>query len=702
MTRTGRAKQVKRSVRRNRSGSGRPSARQAVLVLGMHRSGTSALTRVLSFLGASLPKNLMGASAGNETGHWEPLDLVAVHDEMLGSIGSNWHDWRAIDPDWSRSSTAEAFKLKLLGGLADNYGEAPLLVVKDPRICRFVPLWSDVIHRHGAAVQVVMLLRNPLEVAASLRERDGFLAAKSLLLWLRHALDAEHDTRDLPRALVTYDLLMSDWRALAADIAAKTDIRWPRRSDAAELEIERFLSSNYRHHKVDPADLPARRSVVDWVNSAYATLLAMANGHDDAPHQRRLDAIRSEFNKAASAFGLVLADEGDRVVRAQSDAARLGAELGSVRQDTVRLREALEVSQRDAAENERAFSQRREQFTHDLEAARGFLRESQTDVQRLGGELDSALRAEASAAAETKATRELLVRKDDEIGQLSKQLHAVRAEVDAKIAAEQQAEARVQALNAEIASLRQNEVRMTVALQVAQDETAAASARLAVTRQKIDHLSATLEATRKSTHRTQLETQRLTAALVEERRHKAADAGRVANLTQKLKAANTRAERISNEAGALRRALDERRWSARLGHRLALARPARFAIRREYNEIRAAMLFEAEWYLARYPDVAAAGIDPLEHYIRFGSGEGRNPHPLFDSQWYATQAPDLAASRLSALGHYISIGAARGLDPNPLFDTDRYLAQHPDVAAAGLNPLRHFWKNGGGDGLDHT
>ncbi len=57
--------------------------RTALLVLGMHRSGTSALTRVLNLLGASLPKNLLGASPGNETGHWEPDRLIGLHDRML-------------------------------------------------------------------------------------------------------------------------------------------------------------------------------------------------------------------------------------------------------------------------------------------------------------------------------------------------------------------------------------------------------------------------------------------------------------------------------------------------------------------------------------------------------------------------------------------------------------------------------------------
>ena len=71
--------------------------RTCLLVLGMHRSGTSALARVLSLMGAALPKNLMGPGPGNETGHWEPAQIVQLHDHLLEELGSPWDDWNRID-----------------------------------------------------------------------------------------------------------------------------------------------------------------------------------------------------------------------------------------------------------------------------------------------------------------------------------------------------------------------------------------------------------------------------------------------------------------------------------------------------------------------------------------------------------------------------------------------------------------------------
>ena len=79
----------------------------------------------------------------------------------------------------------------------------------------------------------------------------------------------------------------------------------------------------------------------------------------------------------------------------------------------------------------------------------------------------------------------------------------------------------------------------------------------------------------------------------------------------------------------------------------------------------ASQFFEPGWYSARYPDVAAAGLDPLTHFLRFGIAEGRDPGPLFDAKWYLANNPDVAAAGITPLVHYFQIGAAEGRDPNP-------------------------------------
>ena len=112
--------------------------------------------------------------------------------------------------------------------------------------------------------------------------------------------------------------------------------------------------------------------------------------------------------------------------------------------------------------------------------------------------------------------------------------------------------------------------------------------------------------------------------------------------------------------------------------------------RRNRHLIDKSGLFDAHWYLSQYPDVQRAGLDPIEHYLRHGAAEGRDPNPYFDTDWYLSQNPDVAAAGVNPLLHYLRRGGIEQRDPGPVFHTKEYLRMHPEVAKDGLNPLAHF------------
>jgi len=130
----------------------------------------------------------------------------------------------------------------------------------------------------------------------------------------------------------------------------------------------------------------------------------------------------------------------------------------------------------------------------------------------------------------------------------------------------------------------------------------------------------------------------------------------------------------------------------------------------QMRAVAASPLFDGAWYLARYPDVVAAGIDPVEHYVRAGAAEGRSPGPEFDAGWYLRVNPDVAASRTNPLLHYLQRGRADGCVPtphdaalravaaSPLFDSTWYLSRYPDVATAGIDPVEHYVRAGAAEG----
>lgn len=109
-------------------------------------------------------------------------------------------------------------------------------------------------------------------------------------------------------------------------------------------------------------------------------------------------------------------------------------------------------------------------------------------------------------------------------------------------------------------------------------------------------------------------------------------------------------------------------------------------------------LFNAAYYLSQNPDVAAAGVDPYQHFMTNGWAEGRNPDALFDTSYYRTQNPDVAASGLNLLTHFEQYGWREGREPSLSFSSAKYLAANPDVKAAGLDPLLHYLQYGRNEG----
>lgn len=275
-----------------------------ILVLGMHRSGTSALTRVLSLLGAALPNTLVGPGPGNESGHWEPARLVEYHNRLLQELRSGWHDWQRVDLSRLSIRRRNEVKAEIAEIISAEYGDARPIVVKDPRICRFAGLFLDALDEAGLRTLPVVLLRNPLEVAESLERREEFWSAEltrsdALLLWLRHALDAEFATRARSRVILSYDCLLADWKGALAKIGGRLDVSWPYEPDEVAAEVERFLTPRLRHHARTSDEVVTERLTRSWVSEAYAALRVLEQNNASRAALRSLDRIRREFDHAA-------------------------------------------------------------------------------------------------------------------------------------------------------------------------------------------------------------------------------------------------------------------------------------------------------------------------------------------------------------------------------------------------------------------
>jgi hypothetical protein len=339
--------------------------RTAIVVLGMHRSGTSALARIVNFLGAALPRHLVPASPSNPRGHWESAPLVALHEELLTSIESSWDDWRTPPLRWRDNDTSAKFGGRIQQTIDEEYGAAPLIVMKDPRMCRTLPYWLSVLEKTGIRTAPLIIVRNPLEVAESLRERDGLSFEKSMLLWLRHYLDAEFETRHLPRNIISLDVLLDDWRSLAAQTAGRIGLQWPRSIADAAQDVREFLDLELHNHRATMAELEAHTEVPSWVKSAYRALTILCDEPKAADPKRELDRVRQNFAESAKVFGVVAFAQTDALKQATIDVA--AAMLRADGADQLRADLAQERAARsDLASKHQSLSERVRKLELDL------------------------------------------------------------------------------------------------------------------------------------------------------------------------------------------------------------------------------------------------------------------------------------------------------------------------------------------------
>lgn len=233
------------------------AASTGVLVLGMHRSGTSAFTKVLNLMGAELGARLKAAGPDNPRGFWEHEAIIDAHEALMDALGRAWDDVRPLPDRWRETAAAREAAAAIAAVIRQDLACHPLWAVKDPRLCRFVPLWCDVLQDLGIAPRAVIVHREPVEVARSLHARNGLPEAVGQLLWARYMVDAEASSRAMVRSLVSYGDLLADWRGVMDRVGRELGIGLACDS-AVEAQVETFLTRSLRHHVGEGGtDLPA-------------------------------------------------------------------------------------------------------------------------------------------------------------------------------------------------------------------------------------------------------------------------------------------------------------------------------------------------------------------------------------------------------------------------------------------------------------
>lgn len=257
-----------------------------LFVLGMHRSGTSSVTGALALAGATPPLTLMPPKPDNPTGFWESERIAAFNDGLLSRLGAEWHTPGELH---AAGLAADSALVAEMVDLLEEEFPAPSgpPALKDPRLCRLAPPWIAAATAWGRPPRILMPVRPPAEVAASLQTRNGFALGHGLQLWVDHVRQAERDSRGLPRAVILWpDVLAAPSATLQR---ALDQLGLPINTRSAAADVAAFIDPSRRHQRlsVGEIDEPVGAIAVE----IYAALVALSLDPSDSTAMQRLDAL---------------------------------------------------------------------------------------------------------------------------------------------------------------------------------------------------------------------------------------------------------------------------------------------------------------------------------------------------------------------------------------------------------------------------
>ncbi|MFI8746535.1 glycoside hydrolase family 99-like domain-containing protein [Pseudomonas sp. NPDC077186] len=302
---------------------------KVIVVVGMHRSGTSVITRALEVLGVELGDNLMPAAENNnEKGFFEDLDVHGFNTRLLEALGTSWDRLADIDPALMLAPAMAAWHEEALTILREKLPSSGLFAFKDPQTCLLLPFWQRVLADLPIEPYYLICLRNPLSVAASLHERDGIAPLRSQLLWAQYQLAALRYSEGRPRLLVDYDAMMDRPTQQLARIALAFELTLPA-ADAPQLAefAEDFLSHRLRHAQHSAEQLANREQVLQPVASLYQLMRQIAADQLDF-----LDDRMTQGCEGLTASLLELRPLGQALDDVDHERLRLGRQQGAALQ----------------------------------------------------------------------------------------------------------------------------------------------------------------------------------------------------------------------------------------------------------------------------------------------------------------------------------------------------------------------------------
>jgi hypothetical protein len=273
-----------------------------VFVFGMGRSGTSAITRVLSLCGAQLPAEILGATQADPKGHWEAMEALRLNKAFLYAHQSNWFDptLRLQEEDSVVSpQAADEYVDRIRIFLCRSATPSPLLV-KEPRIPAVAKYWAKAAGDAGLTAKYVIPVRSPNEVMRSIVSSYNCTEELATLLWIKYNLLAEAFSRLHGRVFVEYSSLLENWRLEVDRVNRELSLQL---KPPLDRSVDEFLDKTMYHHRKSPV-----RPQNQWqsMSEELYDALSSAARSEGAPDPSVFDRARASYRESERIFRLAL------------------------------------------------------------------------------------------------------------------------------------------------------------------------------------------------------------------------------------------------------------------------------------------------------------------------------------------------------------------------------------------------------------
>ncbi len=443
---------------------------RVIVVLGVHRSGAGVLAGALDLLGVNLGRRFLHDNEGNGRHRFELTEVVRINDELLRLSGKVW-DCIELPPYADLAAHTGPLIAAAQKFLAEEFGETALWGLKDPRMCRFLPFWQQLFAKHGATDAYVLVLRNPLNVARSLEQRDGFATEKSCLLWLSHMRAALAGIRGRRAVVVDYDTFIEAPANELERVAAQLGLAVPPDVKAGLAErCAQLVDPALRHARIDEVTMYADPRVPDTVKDLHRALKLCARELAALPSlaERTARAERGGADNPWLARVVPLLE--DEIVRARDDLAKLAAQVAEAhrqhasRDDTETALRALAAgAERDLADERVTIASLAQQLDSARESAQAHLDEiaaARANIEAVVAELEAARANAELQEQQLEAARAHIELLDDEIARTRSIAESRQREIE-RLAASLEASSRDMAEREQReATLRNDVVRL--------------------------------------------------------------------------------------------------------------------------------------------------------------------------------------------------------------------------------------------------